>query len=551
MSLRQQPHLRPLLLLALLSTACGGGSADSGGDQGPPSNSDSTPPFTSADPIGGLYPEHQVVTLTANEPATVYYTTDGFTPTVGGVTTISGPSPITGILINHPLALKFFAVDDAGNQESVKTWNYDFDLDPPSILISDFLTGTYGLFETLEVKFASDENGPWGVEIGGTGDPGSGTNVNTGFSVAFQLINVPLPVWRLAPNRPSEGNSVWAYVADQAGGLASYEFEIKTLAEGTIPASGGEIADLELTPDGKWGYALRPALSQVWKFDADPESVTFNQFVQFINVGANPTSMALTPNGLRLYVTHDGGFSEVAVSTDMVTPIDMPGGQDPSGIAMQPDALVALVAASDGSFWQLDVDPGSRDYRTSTQLVFSEPLMTAAEIAMAPAGDKAIVTWTGNGMYGVAVLDTDPASPGYLTQPAELFEAPEPPVIASAVISADSSRAWVGNDQGMIQRVFLDQDPPNLVNASLSLTMRGVTLMPSEEYLLLTGGPLDGIRFVDPVTLMLVHMLEAEGASGTGTGRQIRYSPDGKRMYLVRDNDSATAEVWMLWLTSE
>ena len=49
----------------------------------------------------------------------------------------------------------------------------------------------------------------------------------------------------------------------------------------------------------------------------------------------------------------------------------------------------------------------------------------------------------------------------------------------------------------------------------------------------------------------MVHMLEAEGASGTGTGRQIRYSPDGKRMYLVRDNDSATAEVWMLWLTSE
>lgn len=546
--LRARPLL-PSLLLPLALAACGGGSSPAD-DQGPPVIGDSTPPVTSADPIGALYPAHQNVTLTANEPATIYYTTDGFTPTVGGTTTLSGPSPITNILIDHPLSLKFFAVDDAGNQETVKTWNYSFDLDPPSILISDFLSGTYGFFEELEVKFASDENGPWGVELGGDGTPGSGTVVKTGFTVAFQPITVQLPAWRLEIDNQDPGTSVWAYVADAAGGLGSFEFEIKTMPTGSVPASG-ESGDIELLADGTFGYVLRPEAAQVWKFDADSASATFNQVASTIAVGANPSGMALTPDGTRLYVTHDGGFSEIDLATEFVTPLVLPGGRIPSGAAIQPEALVALVGANDGSFWQLDVDPLSGTYRNATQLVFSEPFMQSAEFALSPDGNVAVITWTGNGMYGVDVLDTNPLSTGYLVTLSELYEVPEPPVIASALINANSSRAWIGNDQGRIQRVLLDQGLPQLVNASFSLTVRGLTLTPDEEFLLLTGGPLDGIRFVNPVTLELFHFADANGASGSGTGRQVRFTPDGERAYLLRDNGSASGEVWMLWLTSQ
>jgi hypothetical protein len=535
-----------LLLPSLLLVACGG-TSDS--DAGPPVITDTTPPYTSADPIGGLYPAPQVVSLTANESATVYYTTDGFPPTVGGTTTYSGQSPVSGILVDHDLALRFFSVDDAGNQEQVKIWNYTFDFDPPSILISDFLTGTYGLFEEIEVKFSSDEIGSWGVEIGGTGIPGSGTVVGTGYQVAFEPLSVPLPAWRLEIDNQNPGTSVWAWVKDSAGGLASYEFEIKTRETASVPVPG-ESLGLELLNDGSFGCVLRPETAEVWKFDSDSQSATFNQVVSTIGVGANPTGMALSPDDARLYVTDDGGFSEIDLATELVTTIALPGGQVPSGAAIQPDALVALVGANDGTFWQLDVDPLSAGYGTWIQLSFSEPFMTSAEINLSPTGDRAIITWSGNGMYGVDVLDTDPLSPGYLTAPDELFEVLEPPVISSAVIDADSGNAWIGDIQGRLQRVLLDEDPPQLGGFSSALTVRGMTMMPGEQFLLLTGGPLDGIRFVIPVTLQLAHFAPSQGVSGSGTGRQIRFTPDGERAYLVRDNGSATGEVWMLWLTS-
>jgi DNA-binding beta-propeller fold protein YncE len=538
-----------LLLLSLCAGACGGGSKLPG-DGSPPSSSDTTPPTTSANPIGGLYPAYQFVTLTADEAATIYYTTDGFTPQVGGTTTFSGPSPIQDIAIDHPLSLKFFAVDAAGNQETVKTWIYTFDLDPPSILISNFLTGTYGFLEVVDVEFTSDESGSWGVEIGGTGEPGSGINVNTGFLAAFQPVSVPLSIWRLAINAQNPGNSVWAWVKDQAGGLGSYEFEVKTMADEAFAAPGLS-TDLELTPDGNFGYLLRPTIAQVWKFDSAPLSATFNQFVEFITVGANPTGMDLTPDGARLYVAHDGGFSEVDVATSFVTPIALPGGRTPSGIAIQPDELEALAAAQDGSFWRLDVDPLSPNFRSAVQLVFSEPSLEAAQITLSPGAERAIITWTGAGLLGVQVLDTDPLSPGYLTPPSELIEALLPATVASPVVNAAATRAWIGNADGKLQRVLLDAVPPSLANASFALVARGLTLTPDEKYLILSGSTLNGLRFVDPVSLLSLHFAPAGGLSGSGTGRELRYSPDGKRLYLVRDNDSASGELWMLWLTSE
>ncbi|GFO57178.1 hypothetical protein GMSM_41850 [Geomonas sp. Red276] len=80
---------------------------------------DTTPPVTTAGPITGTYSTVPVlVTLSANEPATTYYTLDGSTPTTSST------------LYNQPISLadtttiKYFSVDTAGNPESVKsgTW---------------------------------------------------------------------------------------------------------------------------------------------------------------------------------------------------------------------------------------------------------------------------------------------------------------------------------------------------------------------------------------------------------------------------------------------
>jgi hypothetical protein len=84
---------------------------------------DKTPPITTADPPGGTHASALSVTLTSNEPATVYYTTDGREPTVSD-NDGTGPSPLSGIDISADTTLKFFAKDTAGNVESVKMQTY-------------------------------------------------------------------------------------------------------------------------------------------------------------------------------------------------------------------------------------------------------------------------------------------------------------------------------------------------------------------------------------------------------------------------------------------
>ena len=107
-------------ILVLLSlTGCfldgGGGSA----------SIDTAAPITTANPAGGLYSAAIQVTLTANEAATIYYSTDGNDPTVGGGNTTSGTSPISGIAIPiGTTALKYFAIDQANNNEVIKTETY-------------------------------------------------------------------------------------------------------------------------------------------------------------------------------------------------------------------------------------------------------------------------------------------------------------------------------------------------------------------------------------------------------------------------------------------
>ena len=82
---------------------------------------DTTPPITTASPAGGTYGSTVNVTLSVNEAATTYYTTDGSTPNTGS-SAYAGP-----IAISADATLKFFSVDTAANQESVRTETYVID----------------------------------------------------------------------------------------------------------------------------------------------------------------------------------------------------------------------------------------------------------------------------------------------------------------------------------------------------------------------------------------------------------------------------------------
>jgi hypothetical protein len=91
---------------------------------------DTDPPTVLADPGGDNYGGTQLVTLTSDEPAIVYYTTDGTTPT----TASSVFSSV--IAISATTTLKFFGVDMAGNAGSVVTEMYTVDVIAPVVSAS-------------------------------------------------------------------------------------------------------------------------------------------------------------------------------------------------------------------------------------------------------------------------------------------------------------------------------------------------------------------------------------------------------------------------------
>ncbi|MEI6205706.1 MAG: chitobiase/beta-hexosaminidase C-terminal domain-containing protein [Desulfuromonadales bacterium] len=80
---------------------------------------DSIAPITTASVQSGTYSSIQSVTLTSDDPkATIYFTTDGSTPTTLS-TKYTAP-----ILINNTTTLQYFAMDLVGNKEVVKKQEY-------------------------------------------------------------------------------------------------------------------------------------------------------------------------------------------------------------------------------------------------------------------------------------------------------------------------------------------------------------------------------------------------------------------------------------------
>jgi Bacterial Ig-like domain/Chitobiase/beta-hexosaminidase C-terminal domain len=136
---------------------------------------DTTPPTVTASPVGGTYNTAKSVILTASETSTIYYTTDGSTPTTSS-TVYTGP-----ITISSSKTLKFFGVDTAGNAETVQTQTYVIDTTPPtvtSIVPNNLATGvsrsttvTVTFSETMDhtsittVTFTLTKN-PGGAETG-------------------------------------------------------------------------------------------------------------------------------------------------------------------------------------------------------------------------------------------------------------------------------------------------------------------------------------------------------------------------------------------------
>jgi YD repeat-containing protein len=187
--------------------------------------------ITTATPGGGTYTSSQTVTLSANEPATIYYTTDGTTPTTGS-TVYSSPLPIS-----VTTTLKYFAKDLAGNNEAVKIQTY-------------IITSPCGV--TVTSSTASPQPIATPITFTAAGSGGTGTyeyrfwlNSGTGYNIVQEYSASNTFVWTPA----ATGTNDILVEARNAGSSASRDAYTNVFYyQITSPATGVTIASSSSSP---------------------------------------------------------------------------------------------------------------------------------------------------------------------------------------------------------------------------------------------------------------------------------------------------------------
>ena len=274
---------------------------------------DTTPPIVTASPTGGVYPVGQPITLSANETASIFYTTDGTVPTTSS-TRYTGP-----ITMSAGFTLRYLGVDTAGNASAPAQQVYTVpaaDTTAPVVTASPpggrFEVGQkIGLSsnEPAQIRFTVDGSTPT------TGSPlyTAPITLTTAFTLRFfgvdaagnasspvaETYSVPGPPAIIAP---TEGQTVGRSVTIQLQGDPDSTFSCTADPAGggqPAPCASGDV--LTFTTEGS--HALVVTATDSGGIVSPPTQVTFT--VSF----AAPAPVITVPSADGAVLTSSPSFA--------------------------------------------------------------------------------------------------------------------------------------------------------------------------------------------------------------------------------------------------
>ncbi len=312
--------------------------------------------ITTASPAGGVYASAQNVTLHAYEPAsitaTIYYTTDGTTPTTSSAV-YSGAIHITATT-----TLKFFAVDTAGNVEPVRTKNY-------AIIQSGWVSITAGVGHTVAVK---SDGTLWAWGYNGAGQLGDGTTTDkyTPEQIGSDNKWVAIAAGDFHTVAVKSDGTLWAWGYNGDGQLGDGTTTNKNIPEQVgsdnkwVSVAGGGSHTVAVKSDGTlwaWGYNGDGQLGDGTTTNKNiPEQVGSDNKWVYVAAGADHT-VAVKSDG-TLWAWGYNGDGELGDGTTTNKNIPEQVGSDNKWVSVACGDFFTIALKSDGTLWNW----GSNDY---------------------------------------------------------------------------------------------------------------------------------------------------------------------------------------------
>jgi YVTN family beta-propeller protein len=168
---------------------------------------------------------------------------------------------------------------------------------------------------------------------------GEATAPSAAPGTAARLTSAPAPAARAESGDPAPTAFVVNYASNSVTPV-----NLAARKAGKAIAVGADPTAIALTPNGRTAYVVNSGSGTV-----TPIATATAVAGKAIRVGADPTAIAITPNGRTAYVTNSGSDTVTAISTSTNKPGPaIPAGAYPKALAITPDGATVYVLDWEG-----------------------------------------------------------------------------------------------------------------------------------------------------------------------------------------------------------